>query len=171
MILHTNNRGLTLIEMLIYVAITALLMTTIVSALVHLTDSHRLLVLNRVIQDSGTVSLERITREIRAASSVDIGASVLNQNPGALELLSVSESGSTRRVRFTLQNGILYVTENGVLQGPLSPASASTTSLVFRRITTANSEAVKIEIVVSATSSRFSKTIPFYNTTVLRGSY
>ena len=55
--------------------------------------------------------------------------------------------------------------------GNLVMENISPASLIFRRIATANSEAVKIELTVQDTSSTSTKTENFYNTVILRGTY
>lgn len=158
-------------EMLIYVAISALLTVATVTVIVELSSSYRTLVVNRHILGSAGITMERLTREIRAATSVDTVASVFNQHPGALELLTLDSSGGTRRVRFSTANGRILISENGAAALPISSGNASTTNLVFRHITTPKSQAVRIELTIAATSSAVTKQATFYDSIVLRGSY
>ena len=65
----------------------------------------------------------------------------------------------------------LEILKNGALFGNLLVQNISLNKLIFRRITTAHSEAVKIEIELQDTRSKTAKTESFYDTVVLRGGY
>ena|SRR3989344_2174962 len=165
-----NNRGLTLVEMIIYTAIVSLLTLTVVNSIIQLNTAYRQFKVVRTIGQSATFSMERISREIRGASSVDIGQSILDVNPGVLQLKQVT-GGVTRLVKFYLDGDIIKISENDVEEGPLTSNRASVTNLVFRLIVTPNSEAVRVEMTISASTNSYSKSEKFYDTIVIRGSY
>ena len=166
-----KNRGLTLVEMIVYIAVLILLTTAIVNSIVSLSLTYRQFKVAKRVGQSAMLAMERISREIRNADSVDTAQSLLDAHPGALQLNATTPGGTARIVKFYLEDGTLKVSENGVAQGPLISSRASTTNLVFRLIPTPNSEAVKIEMTITATSSSYSKTEKFYDTIILRGSY
>lgn len=116
--------------------------------------------------------MERISREIRNASSIDVANSSLGSSPGVLQLNSVDELGNSQTVKFNVSGGELVISYNGVSIGNLLGNNISVSSLIFRRIgTTASGEAVKIELILQDNKSQDLKIENFYNTIVLRGSY
>jgi Tfp pilus assembly protein PilW len=167
--------GLSLVEIVVYLGIVTILTVAVVNSIIGLVTIYQKIKVVRQLRQSAVVAMDRITREIRNASSVDVGNSVLNTNPGSLQLNTVTPSG-TQTVKFTLtntgvNNGVIRVLENGVDKGPLTSGRASTTNLIFRQITTPYSQAVKIEMTMVASSSKFIRTAKFYDTIILRGSY
>jgi hypothetical protein len=109
-----------------------------------------------------------VSREIRAASSINIVTSVLGTHPGRLVLDGDDELGNTRTVEFYESNGKVYIMENGVDLGPLSVEGANVTSLVFRRFTGINSEGVRLELSIESGESASYKNMNFYSTAVIR---
>jgi len=162
-------------EIVVYLGIVTILTVSVVNSIVGLVTIYERIKVVRQLRQSAVVSMDRMTREIRNASSVDVANSVLNANPGTLRLNTVTSAG-TQTVTFALIStgpnaGVIRVSENGVDKGPLTSGKASTTNLVFQLITTPNSQAVKIEMTMTASSSKFLRTANFYDTIILRGSY
>ena len=60
-----NNKGFTLIEIMVSVAIFAIIMTTGIGALVSITNSYRVSQQNKQVNDALNFSLESMTRELR----------------------------------------------------------------------------------------------------------
>lgn len=168
---NKKSRGFSLPEMIVYVAILTLLLVVIVSMLSNLTSSQRQLKASKNIENSAIFGFDRMVRETRDARSIDTVSSIFGINPGSLSLLTTDTLGNSKTLRFYLLGNSLRVSENGADQGPLTPADARVTSLIFRQITTANSSAVKIEMTVESGAGDFLKSEEFSTTAVLRGSY
>lgn len=113
--------------------------------------------------------MERITRDVRAASSIHLAGSVFGVHPGELTIVEVEGAISTT-TRFYIENGALMVDENGVTQGALS-GNAAVNSLIFRRIETASSEGVRVELQLSESAGTSVEQATFYGTAFARGSY
>jgi len=164
-LLRTSSRGMTLLEALIYVALLVLLLTAIIGLFVSMMRSYGALIVARHINESATIGMERMMRDIRAASSVD-AASILNANPGQLTLLS----GATTTM-FSLVNGSLRVRENGIDIGSLTLPDVSVDTLMFEKITSSSILGVRIQLILTATSSVGTKSESFEDFAVLRGAY
>ena len=169
--MQNKERGLTLIEILFYVAILAMLVLAVLQALIPLGRSFRTLSANTSINTTAQVALERMVREIRGGTSVDLANSTLGSSPGVLQLNTLDSGGNATTVQFYLSGTTLRLKEAGIDSGPLAPSSARVTSLIFRKITTSNSQAVKVEITVESGSGASYISKKFYTTAVLRGSY
>ena len=162
----SKSKGMTLIEMMVYVGIISLLLVIVVETLTTVTRTYRATSATRSINVSGMTALERIMRDIRNADSVDQAQSLLDSNPGKLVLLS---GGTT--TEFYTEGGLIKVRENGVSRGTLIGGTVTTTSLVFRLVTTPKSSAAKVEMTIEAGSGPNLRSSNFYGTAVLRNSY
>lgn len=162
-----RTRGYSLLEMIIYIAILALLLVVIISLTISITVSARGIKASKLVENSGIFALERIVRETRLASTVN-GTSVFGTNPGTL---SLTTGTTTRTVDFYVSSGQIYVRENGVVQGALTEASTTVTNLTFNLITSSSSQAVKTTITIQSGSGSTLKQKSFYATTILRESY
>lgn len=160
-----------MVETLLYTAIFSFMLVVIAEALiaaVRFTGTLR--VAARIERDAG-LALERMVREIRDAQSIDATASVLGTHPGTIALYTTNASGGARTVQFYLENGVVYLTEDGAVVGPLSSAGVTVSNLIFRRAATPRSEGVKIELTLQSGSGQAARSENFYATVVLRDSY
>lgn len=169
----SNNlvHGFTLIEAVIYVALLVILLVVITSTIIGMASSYHSLVVVQNISDSSASVLERMTREIRNAESVDVSGSTFGNSSGVLVLNSTDDSGGNITREFFVLNGRIHIKEDGVDMGPLTMDRVEVTNLEFEHLTSAISEAVKVEITLEAGVGENERTENFYSTAVLRGSY
>ena len=158
--------GMTIVETVIYVAIIGFLFFIVTETLTTISRTYRATAVVRSLNSSALTSLDIISREIRNASSVDQAQSILNINPGKLVLIK----GATT-TEFYLDQGMVNVRENGVLKGPITLGSSSTTNLVFKLALSPKSSAIKIEMTLEGGTSTNFRKANFYNTVILRNSY
>ncbi len=168
MINKKKNKGYSLVEMLIYVAILSLISIVIINMLLSFTKSYRVVTALRLAEHSGIDSIERVTRDIRGATTVDSANSTLGTSPGVLTLNS-TVNGTPTITKYYVQNGILEIDVNGSYFGPLTLSSASTTNLIFRKLTSGNSTAVKVDMTVQALVGGVLRTKNYHSTIILRG--
>ena len=164
------KRGYTLIEMMLYIAILVGMLAVIFVIISNVVRSERNLASARTIENSAIFGLERVTREIRQATSVDIVNSVLDVSPGKLVLNSTTSGGAAETVEFSLQNSILRLKINGVDQGALTEANTRVTRLIFSKLSSPYSVAVRTQVTLESGTSTTYRTSNFYTTTILRGS-
>ena len=168
---HNTRNGLTLVETIIYLAITVVLLVIIVNMSLLFGGSQSRLATARVLNRSAQTALERMTYEIARATSVDIGESSLGVNPGVLGLHTTNNEGDPIMDEFYLVDNTLVLVEDGVVTGALTESDARVTSLVFSRITTLGSEAVRVVFTLEVGSGPLVRTQTFYTTVILRNSY
>ena len=164
----SKHQGFSLLEMLFYIAILVLLLAVIMNMVVSVVRSGRIINALRNVENSAIVSLERITRELRQADSVNVSLSTLDSNPGQLVLEGTDETGSPRTVEFYLSLGRLFLKENGVDVGALSQSDAQVSSLIFRRFAGPNSEGIRIEMTLESGTSTHYRSEKFYSSAILR---
>lgn len=158
-----KKHGFSLIEMVIYIAIAAGILTASVNSASSLMKSFNGARIASKINNSAEAAMERMTREIRTAYGIN-SSSVLGSSPGRLKLDTYDAFGATTTIDFYLSNGVLMVAEGEGAGNPLTLDGISVSNLVFRQITNATaSKAVKIETTIQEKK--------FYDTAVLRGSY
>lgn len=160
-------------EVVVYVALLAVLSVLVMNALFSMTSVFvKAKTLRRLTLD-GETAIERITREARLASAVDDAASALATNFSRLSLDTVRSSTDPTPANkdfYVSQGRVLFQQDGGAPDFLTSPV-ASTTALRMTKITTARSEAVKIELTLEAGSGANQIIRSFYNTVILRGSY
>jgi len=105
-----------------------------------------------------------------AADTVDV-ASLFETNPGDLRLIDTDSDGAVRAVRFYVNEGKIYISENGEAGVALSPDSVTISSLIFYNLSNLNSQAVRIKLEVEKNQNNRITTLPFSDTVILRGSY
>ena len=160
--------GFSLVEMLIYISILVLLLAVIMNIVVSVVRSGRVIKALRNVENSATISLERLVREVRQAESVNAGLSTLGSNPGRLVLEGTDIDGNPRTVEFSLSSGTLMFSENGVELGALSQSDARVSNLIFHLFSGPNSEGIKIEMTIESGTSTHYRSGKFYSSGILR---
>lgn len=168
--LKNSKKAFSLIEMVVYISILALIMVVVINMLAAIVQSQRNIKASKRVEESAILGFERMVREIRNAQSVD-PTSALGSSPGRLLLNYTDSLGNPRTVEFYLNSGVLTLKEDGVVSGPLSLGNASTTNLTFHMLDSGNSKGVKIKMTVESGQDSALKTMTFYTTAVMRGTY
>jgi len=159
------KKGFSLIEIIIYLAIFSTFSIILISSMISSLSSFSIIHSNKILQDAGLNSMERISREIRSAISVDITNSTFDDTDGVLKL---NDSGITFA---KIDNYLNIYEDDGTLVGNLIGDNVYIDSLIFRYIDTTYGEAVKIEMILRDPNSQTNKKAYFYNTIILRDSY
>jgi Tfp pilus assembly protein PilW len=169
---HTNIRraGFSLVEMLIYISILAVVLILLVQVVLSFSSNYRELSTLRLVERSATESLERMTRDIRNATTVTIAESTLDAHPGVLTIVATQGTNSTTTKFYTDASGKVKVDVNGSYIGPLTTSKVTVTDLKFRLLTTTVSKAVKIEITLRGVYGTITQTRSYNATVVLKGS-
>ncbi len=164
-----HKKGFSLIEMLVYIALITVIFLFIINMILSFTGSYKDITALRVADRSGMDAMERMTREIRNATSVTPAQSFFGSSPGILTIVQTS-SGVSTTTKFYLQNEVLRVDVNGVYSGPLTLTRAQVTNLTFNLLTSTSSQAVKIDMILNGTSGNVTKTKAYHSTIILKGS-
>ena len=165
------ERGVSLIEILVYTGVLLLIVAAVGSTVVALSRVYQSMSAEQRIEEAAEVALERMLRETRRAKNLDIAQSSFDTAAGQLTLNTTDDGGAPLSMQLFLMDGSIHIKRTGVDIGPLTPASTRTTKLLFRSITTARSQAVKIEMAIESGTSTNYRSKSFYGTAVLRGSY
>lgn len=169
--IRASTSGFSLVEVLLYVIILSFALLTLMQTLLVITNSYRALKNTERLEHDATAAMERFFREARDGYALDDAGSVYNAHPGRLLIQSTDALGLQKTVEFYLDAGKLSVKENGVVAGLLTSPETSVSNLVFRKISTARSTGVKVEMTLGTGTSTAARTGNFYATAVLRDSY
>jgi hypothetical protein len=161
-----KHRGYSIVEILVYLAIFTALSILVINSFIVILSSFNFTNMNRKLLEAGAVSMERVSREIRQAELIDI-----NTTSDTLILDSHDSGGNDMEIKFINENGEFNLYKDDSLEGNLLGESLSLTNLVFRTITTTESQAVKIEMTIKYEEGKNIKSENFYNTVILRGGY
>ncbi len=167
----SNKNGVSLVEMIIYVALLTSVTTLVVNGLVTMSKTYNDLRLSKNVTTSANSALTRMVYEIRQAQSVDATQSTFITSPGQLTLNTTPAGGSQTTVKFYLQNGVLKSMVGGVEEGQLTLSNTTVSNLIFSRIQNSVSQAIKISLTLQSTVGSKTKTETFYTTAVLRNIY
>jgi len=168
-----KNDGYTMVELLIVIFISTLLMISLSQATNSLYTTYRNIDSLRQIESGAISTLDRLTREIKNSTSIDLSNSVLDSDYGKLSLNVASSTGSYN-TRIYATSSRLYISRNGVELGPLSPDDVKVTLTNYSLISSNNNTAtgIRIELVLESpdnSQANWSKT--FYATAIMRGTY
>lgn len=166
-----DSRGISAIELIVYITLFAVLSVAVLNALIVTMRSFSETRSNHDLLNGGLYSMERMTREIRNAESVDILGSTFASNPGVLALTTRDIVGNPKTVIFSRSGTSLIITENGVVTGTLTGQNVDLTNLMFYQTVTVKGSVIKIEMTVQDNRSLSRRSENFYNTITLRGGY
>ena len=164
-----ERKGFTLVEMLFYIALLAILLVVVTNSVLLAVTSYRNIRSAEVIESSSIAAMDRMTTEIRDADSVDILNSTFDASPGVITINTATSTPA--KIKFDGSTTSLAVYEDNAYSGPLFSRDARVKSLIFRHISTSTSEAVKIELEIESGTGTSYISKKFYDTAILRGSY
>lgn len=166
--LKKYKKGFTLIETLIYASIFVVMLVVTLAIIVNLSDTFKRVAAHRIVESEVSNTMERIVRDVRQAISVDVVNSTFTIYPGVLQLILDDGLGGQKTVKYYLDNGIIYLDEDGAVVGPLTSDKITITDFKFFNITTSNSDAVRTTITATITLKGETITKTIYNLGVLR---
>ena len=155
--------------MLIYIALLVMIFMVVLKTLLSFSSTYRTIAANRIIEASAITSLERMTRDIRNATSIDAVNSTFGSNPGILSLIT-TQNGVSTTTKFYVSSNTIQVDVNGTNIGPLTTSRVSVTSLIFTQLTGSTTNAVKIDMTLQGSNGNVTKTKIYHSTIVLKGS-
>jgi prepilin-type N-terminal cleavage/methylation domain-containing protein len=168
---RTAQKGFTLIELLVYMTILVLMLVAIIGSVTGFARFYKRTSASQALARSGSYAMERMTREIRNAQTIDQTGSSLGAHPGRLTVVTPVSTGVTRSSEFSVVGNELQLSQDGIVTGTLTTPGTVVENLTFHRIATTTSEAVRIILTLSATFGTTTISASFYDTAVLRGSY
>jgi type II secretory pathway pseudopilin PulG len=169
---HRSSGGYSLVETVVYVGLFITLSTVLVGSLLGMFRAYTALRVNDDLLDSAHVSIERMSREIRNAVSIDTGGSTLGTTGGVLKLNTLDSLGAPKTVEFSAASSALQMLDStDGTPRTLTGSKVTISSLVFRNVTTSIGSAVRLEVTFRSERTPAHRTVSMTDTIVLRGSY
>ncbi len=169
---HSGKRGgYTIAELVVYVALVALLLGVIVTTALSMSSVYKRSRAYLDINSAAITSFSKFSRDIRRATSVDLVNSSFGATPGRLVLLMKKSDGTNDSVSYYLSGGRVQTDQNGANQGDVTQSDMTVSNLTFRKFANASSTAIRIEMTLAPNASSSVPALNFYGTYVLRGSY
>lgn len=159
-----TQRGFTLIEMLVYIAVLLTSTAALLIMLFSLDDLFLQYRANQILHANATTIMQRLTYDMRHAESA-VG-SVWASHPGRLEL----QRGATTTV-YQMDGDELVVSVNGRQQGTLTDAAVSVPSAIYYHYDNGATELVRARLELMVEYEGFSKTRVFRTAAVMNGTY
>ncbi len=160
-----HTAGYSLIELVIYIGLFVGLSFIIIQSFVVVMKTYATAQRYRTLQHTSELVMERITREIREASSVATAGSIFTTSPGTLALSGEELDGTPYTVSFSVANNMVRITENGVTTD-LSSNEVVVQNLTFWDIAGAGN-AVRVQLTLQTVKPPLINTT-FYTTVNLR---
>jgi type II secretory pathway pseudopilin PulG len=160
------KRGFSLVEVLVYLAVTVLVSLAGVETYLSLDTVLVRNATERAVNHSAMVALERIGSEIKSGIGLNTAQSTFGSSPGELTVVY-----GTTTSNFSVNAGQLIFTQNGTVIGPLTSESVIVESFVVDRYVGTTTEIVRISLTLSGNSKAASTTRTYYTSGVLRGTY
>ena len=160
------SKGYSVVELVIYVTLFILISVVVIQSLIFVMKTYANARSFRTLQQNGELVMERITREIRQANTVSVAGSVFGSSPGTLTISGTDSGGTPYTDVFSVASGALQLAVNGVISN-LSSSEVTVSNLTFWNISTAGSEAVRVQLSLTTTNIPV-VTKSFYTTVILR---
>ncbi len=156
-----NNRGFTLFESMLYIALVAFILASLSSFVMQLMNARMKIQAQSEVLHSARLFEERLSDAVRHAKSINVGSSTFGIDPGVLSLQMLDASKDPTVFRLDQDNGKIEVSEHGEAYVFLTTAKILTTNLTFINLTSIKDKGVvqaKFDLSTVNTSN-----IPFYH--------
>ncbi len=131
-----NQRGTTLVELLIYIGIVGIILTTVSMFILNLlTIRVKTTAMSQIVANARLIQ-DRLTDAIRHSEGINLGASTFSADPGVLSLNMVTAGDDPEVFSLTANDGQFQINKGGAGNVILTSDSVQVTNLVFNNLTT-----------------------------------
>ena len=170
-----SNKGLTLVEIIIYVAFLGAISVFIANFLIQMVNTYNRARTEREVVSNARLVLEQINKAISESQTIYSPTSILNNDAGQLSLVTATGAAAehaTAYLDFWVDNGIIFMRQEGQNAIPLSASSVRVSKFKPERIMQGlGREAIKITLQVDNANAKFPATITLNSTIALKGNY
>lgn len=162
----STQRGFSLVEILVYIALFILLASAAVASLLNFSDSFKAYRAEKVLTEQVRGAYERMLADVRNATALDQAGSTFDTSPSTVSL----QYEAVERV-YTLTSGAITVSENGGTAVPITGDGITVSAFTVRQYDMVATTLIRIELTATATVGDTTVTETYYSSSVLRGSY
>lgn len=168
--LHIHHKkGLTILEIVIYLSMLSVLTVVVISSLMSLFKSYSVIKLHQDIETSAIQVMDKVTRDIRDANEIALAQSSFGVPLGSVAV-NITTDAVTDVYRYYVASSTVKVSKNGIFLGDLTQRGVIVNSFTAYYINGTSTQAVKIELNLQATPRYGTSTISknFFTTVQLR---
>jgi len=137
-----TQKGLTLIEVLLYIAIIGIIIQGFITFILSITSANSKTYVIQEVQANTRMALDVISQKIRAADDV-----ITPSEGNSTSTLVLDMPNSDLDLTFSIINGVLDITEETASSTPITSNEINISSLTFTNLATAGEkDNIKIEI-------------------------
>ena len=173
-----SQKGFTLIEMIVYIAIVGVIGGILISFLADSFKSYNKVQAMQQVFNNTDGSLRIITDEIKYAKSLYTPTSVFDNDSGQLSLetaLNAPVGENTAFVDYYLDNGRIYEKRDGTSTEPLTSERVFISALRFSSVAVSGKNSVSVKITgrinTASTRPEDQASLTLNSTAALRGAY
>lgn len=168
-----NKRGVTLIEMLVYIGLVSILVLTFVSFALDVVGTSQKTRVKQEIQQNARFAMARMIHEIRSAGDLNVGSSTFESHPGVLSLATSNPAANP--TVFDLNSGVLRITRGAGGAQALTTDRFIVSNLVFKNRSVGNRvKVISVELTLEhpnpENSEIFDAAVDMKGTAVIRVS-
>lgn len=159
--MRKKHQAVTLVELIIYIAITMIILVIIIDLMIRVTAQKSFVNGQNQVNENARFLAERLTYEIQSASAI---VGTYPQNNLALTVNNTPVVFSLSNGRISIEEGInpvSYLTENNVLIEPIAGES------IFNKVENGTNSSVEIKFKITYKQANFSR--DFQTAATLRG--
>lgn len=143
------NKGFTLVEMLIYMAIIGLVVVGFVNFSLSISSSRDKTYVVQEVQANSRLAFNLISQKIKLSTGVNTTTSTFLTDPGVLSLVMASSTINPTIINLDQDDGILQITEGVADPIAITSNEVKVTNLVFTNLTSDdNRENIKINFTI-----------------------
>jgi hypothetical protein len=167
---HIKRQGFSTVELLIYVTGLAVLGAVLSLMIVQFYGLYREITALPHADRIGLLTVDRITKEIRSADSINMLESQFGTTNGVLQLTSISEGASVEK-RFYLDGGVITYQEDDEDPLALSSRNFNISNFTFIPVVTPVSEGIKFNLEIEFQTRNATETKSYTGFAIVRQSY
>lgn len=164
-----KQKGFTLIELVIYMAGMLALGSVLILMITQFYGLYREVIAVPRADRTGLILVDRITKEIRSATAIDVINSQFDTTSGVLALTVVNNGVNTNKT-FYVQDGVVRLQDGGSLVN-LSTSDFVVTNFNFNFVPADVSQAVRFTLELQFESREGLQTKQYSGFAILRESY
>lgn len=169
---NKHNKGFSLIEIIIYFGLLAVISTLVTTNIISLFKNYNIIRSNQEIEYNAINILDKLTRDVRDARSINITDSSFSVAEGSISLNIASTTNDmvSNNIKFYLNNNKIKYMKDNVDIGNISTNSVNASNFRIFYINSSSTEAIKVELTLDTIPRLSSGSISkkFYTTIQLR---
>ena len=170
--MKNSSRGLTLIELLIYAAVSSFVLIAVIAAVQFSYRFYTGLTVTARVDRVGISIAETIVRSIRTGNDIVLEESEFGVPLGSLSVLVPEAGGATTITKhLSVEDGAVLYSEDGGTSESLTPTDVTVSRFLLNHINTAVSEAVHFELELTYQEGGEAHTREYSGVAILRRSY